>query len=422
MKANSIKLYVRYFYIIFALFVVIMSIFFAQTDWVYLFNHQNKYIEKEKFIYINTSSINFQSKIIDALSNAPEMELQRGITGIPALSTLPILTKLGLLNVHLTNNLIYSKNFESQFYKLLDMYGNQRFGGIILFDNNFTQFKNRDELRSWIDKLIYQNTVTINFSFNDNKRYKVKIKPIVAMDCDLNYKGFYRYCRGIKYGVITQDLKYPLSEEAINRMFSDVSNNGINTLLSPDVDTHKRENDLISDYAVEISRKLSNQKLFPVLKHFAYRDDLLNTHEGSMIINYSPSEFEYVMRPYIKVENLGLPYAIMVTHHRLQMDPNVPLPMSEKVNKYIRERFPNSITISDEIKMKGLSSYDKSIQNIVKNLQTDMYIVHSGNINFKVSDIIIASKNNPNLENKNHLKRVLQFKKKIDLLKIEEIN
>jgi hypothetical protein len=398
-------------------FVVLLFITAFFTDWLAgIFS-----IREHQILGLSTPikiernpEIELTQDIINNLSNIREFSLQRGISGIPVISNIkffealsvkpsphsPLLISIdasGFLQRIIANNQMYS------------------FGGLILFSSNLAKLKNKNELINYIDKLrnFFRFSVYVEIA-GETQIYKVTIEPLISADCDLSYSKI-EYCR------------YPFSKPTVDDKGSwlasikDFRDVGFSSMLGPKVDLSASENgDEMTSFAKEIVHLKQNNRLLPVLKHFGYDPKILNAHYETKLLDYDGDRFEEILKPYVAVEKLNIDYGIMLTHHSLMIDKNIPLPFSIKVKQYIEKKFPHSITIADEIKMAGLSK-NNDLYTVTKNLQTDMFIFHSGNIKFNVNPVISSLKSNFSETHANSVRRVLMLKNNLGLLTIEKM-
>ena len=363
---------------------------------------------------VRNPKVEIAQDIIDNLSNIRELSLQRGISGVPVISNLKFFEILSI-KPSPNNPLLISldaRGFLQRIVANKEMYA---FGGIILFSSNLAKLKNKNELKVYIEKLREQFKFDIYVEIvGDHQKYKVTIEPLISADCDLSYKSI-EYCR------------YPFSRPAPDNRASwldtiaDFRGVGFDSMMGPRVDLSALENgDQMASFAKDIALLEHNKGLLTVLKHFGYDPNILNTHNESKLLAYDGERFREILKPYIAVEQLNINYGIMLTHHSLNIDQNIPLPFSVKIKNYIDRNFPNSVTISDEIKMDGLS-HNKDLYEVTRDLQTDMFIFHSGNVKFNVSPIVSSLKSSYEHSQAKSVRKILMLKHKQGLLSIEKI-
>ena len=196
---------------------------------------------------------------------------------------------------------------------------------------------------------------------------------------------------------------------------------GINSFLGPNVDYEKID----SNYKLNIDKMINlcnKNKQIVCLKHFCYVSKNGNTHLTKSI-NYKNIQLleDQDLMPYKYFQNkYKKKFLIMVGHHIIENLDSLNIASKSKiVNYYIKNKFPNSLTISDEITMRA-SMKNRDFNNL-KETQTDIILTHGGN--FKNYREVIYNKLNAidrNI-NENRIKKILDLKKENKLLFIELI-
>jgi hypothetical protein len=378
-------------------------------------------------------SLSLEDDIIAQLSEDKSLVLQRGIATVPSLSSHNIGQKtIGIgLPVH------FSVNLPSLLKTVTDENGIYDFGGIILYGYNLENIKSLANYKEFVGAVRKYYTFDIYIKIVSGERpndefYKVRIAPLIVADCDLSY-GQLKYCRG---PFLSQVIGNPGSLEERQALFSKIleefSAIGLNSTLSPEVDIRQYEPvtvDSAVSLALVASQAAHKYNMVPALKHFMYDVRLGDTHAQSPYNPISDAEFRQGLAPYVAVEALNIPYFIMVTHHRLPMDPEHPLPMSEKVVDFIRTNFKNALTISDEIKMGGLQESQlglhykgSSFYHVATSVKTDLILFHSGNITFSITDIVRGIRDSNTAQSRRSVRKYLSLKHDLGLLQITKVS
>ncbi|MFT5618798.1 MAG: hypothetical protein ACI85I_002033 [Arenicella sp.] len=306
------------------------------------------------------------------------------------------------------------------------------YGGFILYDTHFAPFETPKEVESFLALLKNRYKQELRIS-TLGKNYLVVVYPFIATDCAVNVaKG---YCRGSELleasganttkDIFSDDLSGKLKQ--YNKLASVYNDLGMNTFFSPclDLKDYDENIDSLGIYAKKVSLALHEKRMIPTLKHFAYTAKV-DTHNGSYEENRSLEEIEKNdLKPYRVVEELGFPYMIMPTHFKLMaIDDKEICTKSQKVKTYISKNFPNAVTVSDAIDMKGYSKRDDLSKRITDNI-CDVVIAKTSNISptTEIEEIYKALKTlkTNNIEaNKESLVKILRLKQEYGLLKIYE--
>ncbi len=306
------------------------------------------------------------------------------------------------------------------------------YGGFILYDTHFAPFETPKEVESFLALLKSRYKQELKIS-TLGKNYLVVIYPFVATDCAVNVaKG---YCRGSELleasgartakNEFTDDLSGKLKQ--YDKLASVYQNLGMNTFFSPclDLKDYDENIDNLGEYAKKVSLTLHQKRMIPTLKHFAYTAQV-DTHNGSYEENRNLEEIENNdLKPYRIVEELGFPYLIMPTHFKLMaIDEEEICTKSQKVKSYISKNFPNAVTVSDAVDMKGYSKKDDLSKRITDNI-CDIVIAKTSNLSptKEMQEIYKALKvlKTDNLKaNKESLVKILKLKQEYGLLEIYE--
>jgi beta-glucosidase-like glycosyl hydrolase len=203
----------------------------------------------------------------------------------------------------------------------------------------------------------------------------------------------------------------------------------LDTPLGPVVDMPlKATNDdinKITQYGLNAAKYLFSSNLIPTFKHFIYHDSLGDTHNTTSIDERSFVDIAREMKPYFKIDGLNKPYFIMTSHQILNAIDDVnPVTSSTIALKFIHDNFRNSVVLADEISMAGFSN-SHSLSHRVKNVKSDIFIVHSGILDFnyrryQLYDGLYQRKSD--VEDLDSIIRVLKLKLFYKKLSIQEIN
>jgi hypothetical protein len=366
--------------------------------------------------------------VLKKLSLEKKLVTQRGVSSIPSLNNVKY---INWINYYLKKELIKNFYFSINFHQILNYSISNNdvfpFGGIIFYSGNFGSMRSQKNIEDYIkyinEKFKISYDVSLNYDLKNNyEKIKLTIYPIISLDCDIDAQ-VRNYCRPeyfIKDFPNINNYKY---KETIylKKLMSKLKELGISSPLAPDVDnfidnssSRKRIN-----FLLDLSK---NNSMFLVFKHFGYDARLGDAHIKSFLNPISDSEFNRILIPYKIAEKKNIPYGIMLSHHSLPLDPNVPLVQSKKINEYIRKTFPNALILSDEIKMKGLLK-DKNLYDLTKSIETDVLIFNSGNLKYSVQPIILGLKNKSDDEQSfKSVEKILIFKYKLGLIKFERLN
>jgi len=286
------------------------------------------------------------------------------------------------------------------------------YGGFILYDYNIGDY-NVEQYKNYTDylKTIYRVEIILKDINTGSNIYKMSISPWVVADCNIHFTNR-PYCRNFS----VKDKVINLSLEEIYKQV------GLDSSLSPMIDglNFKKYCADKNSKLEQVVKSMYKYKQLPVLKHFLLNVKI-DTHKNSYRDNKSIQEILNHTRCYKMIDETGLPYAIMPSHFYLtSIDENNILTRSSKFQRFIRKKFPNAYTISDEISMGGYSLTENVSERIYSN-SADMILVHGGTVKFWKRFQI---QNGVKLIEKNRIltkiKRVLELKKHYGLLTISD--
>ncbi len=249
--------------------------------------------------------------------------------------------------------------------------------------------------------------------------FSVVIRPIIALDCDFS-PGQFRYCRNVKEQF--DSLHLP-SEELHKRVAAELVKMGVDTPLSPEIDLRPgagpADSSAMTASARNIAGTLSAHRLIPVAKHFMF-DQSADPHAQEVHVDTPLDQYPLWLAPYAAIEESGVPYFLMVTHHFLLLDPDAPSPLSLAVKNLIRTRFPHAVIMADDIGMRGLPRED-GIAGTIGRLKTDVFLFHVGNIMPELAPVIEGLIQSRGPESEEALYRFLNLKWKMGILTISPI-
>ena len=293
-------------------------------------------------------------------------------------------------------------------------------GGLTLYEAN-VYGRSADEARTFTEQLraIYSTHLVVHVRRAGavQQDYSVVIRPIIALDCDFS-PGRFRYCRNVK-----EKFAGLPAEELHKRIAAELVKMGVDTPLSPEIDLSPgagpAESSAMTAAARNIAGTLSAHRLIPVAKHFMF-DWSADPHEREVHVNTPLDQYPLWLAPYAAMEESGVPYFIMVTHHSLLIDPGVPSPLSPAVKNLIRARFPHAVIMADDIRMRGLSR-GHSISGAIKQLKTDVFLYHIGNIMPDLAPVIEGLTQTDGSDSEEAVYRLLNLKLKMGILTISPI-
>jgi VCBS repeat-containing protein len=372
--------------------------------------------------YNSTSTV--EETILRDLASRPSLVSQRAFVTIPVLSTEAPVRKLSELVGRNLKSFFPKFSLNSEHLPSQTQHKSRMaaFGGLTVYEANIYGYS-ADETRTFTDQLkaIYSTTIRIHLrqAGGIQQDFSVVIRPIISLDCDFSPHRL-RYCRNVREKFT--GLRLP-SEELHNRVAAELVKMGVDTPLAPDVDlrrgTGPAESSAMTDAARTIAGTLSAHRLIPVAKHFMY-DGSADPHEQVVHVGTPLDQYPLWLAPYAALEESGLPYFLMVSHHTLLLDPGVPSPLSLKVKNLIRAQFPNAVIMADDIRMRALG--EDGIPSTIERLKTDVFLFHAGNIMPDLAPVIEGLTKARGQESEESLYRLLNLKWKMGLLTIAPLH
>lgn len=338
----------------------------------------------------------------------------------------------------------FFENIYSLFLKFFFNNDNFPYGGIILYDYNFKGSLEYDKNK--IDE--YRKTKSRELFFYNKltkSKFLVVIEPYIFADC-VPFNVPHAYCRGMNIEQESLDWfdehsleKLTLevnSKNSINQRSESAANSymqyiefykdiGIDSALGPVVDMSESSDISVVKYVSEYAKKLSllmyEKDFIPTLKHFAYNQNLADSHYTYALNEISLETLKKILTPYAYVDKLNIPYMIMTTHQGISaLDKVNPATQSKAVYSFIQKNFPNSLVISDSISMdgmKGSNYYEKIIRG-----EADIFIIHLG-INYPFLNLYNSRKALEEMSiNKNAILKVLKNKEMYNKISIKKIS
>lgn len=372
--------------------------------------------------YNSTEAV--EENILRDLASRPSLVSQRAFVTIPVLSTEAPVRKLSKLAGYDLKSFFPKLSLNLKYFlaRAQRQSGIAGFGGLTLYEANIYGYS-ADETRALTEQLkaIYSTHILVHVrrAGGIQQDFSVVIRPIIALDCDFSRSQF-RYCRNVKDEFA--DLHLP-SEELHERVAAELVNMGVDTPLSPEIDLRPgagpADSSAMTAAARNIVGTLSAHRLIPVAKHFMF-DWSADPHEEEVHVGTPLNQYPLWLAPYSAMEESGVPYFLMVTHHSLLLDPGVPSPLSLKVKKLIRARFPHAVIMADDIRMRGLRR-EGGISGTIERLKTDVFLFHAGNIMPELAPMIEGLTRSAGPESEEALYRLLNLKWKMGILTISPI-
>lgn len=362
---------------------------------------------------------------------------------LPHLSFARPLWLIGLESPTVGNFLHWDR--EDVYEQFLADSGKSPFGGFIFYANHFGGIYDIDGIGKYLDELTERYSVTITVaSENSSRKYEVRIDPFLFSDCVPNNVPIH-YCRltravSRENDPLKLDFNSSLSKaeaySAVGDVYAEI---GFHSPLAPSVDfdpfaetvgdcgsasPNECRIKFLESYAVQSALNLSEHGIIPTLKHLGF-NGRVDLHIGSYSDTRSLEEF--VMQslpPFDAVEALGIPYFIMTTHFVIaSIDPDSVSTQSDKVVRFVRERFPNAVIMVDGLTMIGFSS-DGNLRERVFAARGDLLLVQSGNWLPQRSrrHIYAALDERDNAAMRDSIERILRLKQHYGLMTVTRID
>lgn len=392
------------------------------------YNSQMPYSRSHPLEVSGNAGIPIDGYILAQLAKKKPLNLQRGIGSVPAISSFSIANRLArITSLPVTPKLRFSVNLPVFLEEVTHKYGRFSPGGLIIYGTNLENVGDLVEYKNLVSTFRDRFTFTVYVKVSkrgnaESGLYQVRIEPLVVADCDLSYREF-RYCRGpflstlVNEGGVSQENR----REKIRKIIKEFSEIGLKSTLSPEVDVYPDEDvGTMVDLAKTASIAATDYGMIPTLKHFLYNRNLGDAHESSFYNPLTITQFHDQLQPYYAIDSLNIPFFLMLSHHRIALDPVTPLSASKKVRAFVDSSFRNAITMSDAVNMDGLHK-GKTLRAAVSGLQTDTFLFHSGNVLSYVPDIIRGLDDSQSGMSAVAVERMLKLKQRLGLVKITRL-
>lgn len=353
---------------------------------------------------------------------------QKIMGSIPRLALSTAIYKLGLKPNEYTDQINIDISFIYDYF--LKFTGHSPFGSIILFNYN-TIGLNYNSYTNYIRDIKNKYTLSLKLhNTYNNKNYLLQISPIIASDCvPSNVER--PYCRFIPNFNIHNNVAKNSKIGAED--YFDISDNfkkfNLDTPLGPVVDIPfgSTNDDIanISNYGLNAAKHLFSNNLIPTYKHFLYPAHLGDTHSSTPVDVRSFKDINKELKPYYLIDRLRKPYFIMTGHHVINAFDNLqPISNSSNAVEFIHHNFTNSVVLADEISMDGFSKTDSIIER-VKKVRSDMFIAHTGILDFNYRRFQLyfgLYQRDTSATDLSSIVRILKLKSFYNKISIQEIN
>ena len=270
-------------------------------------------------------------------------------------------------------------------------------GGYILFERNFEN-QTKETIKEILEDNQKNSRIPMFFGVDEEGGTVVRVSQFEEFRNERFMSPRELY---IKYGL----SKILNDSDEKSKLLKSI---GINMNLAPVVDVPTNENSFIYDrsfgtdykkteeFASEIVKKMNEDKMISVLKHFPGYGDNGDTHTGISIDERPYEQFESVdFKPFISGIKSGAPI-ILVNHNIVtSMDSELPASLSSKVNNILREELNFSgLVITDDLAMGAIQELSNDKSAAVQAILAGNDMIISSDFNNEKHQILDAIENN----------------------------
>lgn len=304
---------------------------------------------------------------------------------------------------------------------VLNMIEKFHIGGVIIYKNNYDTY---EEMLSLINKI-----------YDANKKNKVPIIIAIDQEGGLVNRMPNEFLNLYSTHKLSLKKDKKIIKESANITGKMLKETGINLNFSPVIDLAQNNNDwlskrcfskdyeIVNEYAKEYIEGMNDNKIISVVKHFpGHGASNIDSHKFLPVIKYK--NLNNHLEPF-KTAIKNSCDAIMLSHMFLKdIDKILPCSLSKKINNIIRKELKyDGVLITDDVRMKAVSliyGKNKILKRALTSGNDIIMSKYKKNDEKLIRKLYKDIKDDNNLEN--HVKRILNLKKKYDLCDQKNVN